>query len=233
MNKYFIKYLLKKFISKKQRSKLLALKKFLIYKFRKYLLIYAVNTNKKDINIILGAALTHQKNWFSSNEQWLDISNTSHWRKIFKSKQIINNAVAEHVFEHLTRRETIKALKLIYGALKHNGNLRIAVPDGNNPNHEYIKNVGIKGIGADAQDHKQLLKYEEIKELMENAGFKVTLKEGYKSNGELIINFIDPIKGFILRSRSNHKINKLKQSKVAGWNYPDSISSLIIDGEKV
>ena len=68
---------------------------------------------------------------------------------------------------------------------------------------------------------------------LENEGFKVTLKEGYKNNGELITNFIDPIKGYILRSRSNHKINKLKQSKIAGWGYPDSISSLIVDGEKV
>ena len=30
-----------------------------------------------------------------------------------------------------------------------------------------------------------------------------------KNNGELITNFIDPIKGHILRSRSNHKINKI------------------------
>ena len=40
------------------------------------------------------------------------------------------------------------------------GSLRIAVPDGNNPNKEYRDNCGINGFGADASDHKQFITFE-------------------------------------------------------------------------
>ena len=65
-----------------------------------------------------------------------------------------------------------KAIILIHKHLIKNGNLRIAVPDGNNPNSDYLKNVGINGIGADASDHKQLITYEFLKDFLEKRNFK-------------------------------------------------------------
>ena len=64
--------------------------------------MFTVNLTKKDLKIILGAVLTYQKDLFSTNEEWLDITNSNHWEKIFGSENRISKAVAENVFEHLT-----------------------------------------------------------------------------------------------------------------------------------
>lgn len=207
--------------------------KFFLYKFRKYKLLFIINLTKKDLKIILGAALTYQKDWFSTNEEWLDITNSNHWERIFGRENRISRAIAEHVFEHLTEEQMRKALSNIYKYLKPNGTIRIAVPDGNNPNKEYIRNVGISGIGADAEDHKQLIKYEHLNDEMKRLGFKVTLKEGYDKDGNLKVTKIDTEKGQVIRSRTinSHYKNYLK--KISGWRYKDSITSLIIDGEKI
>jgi len=224
---------LKILIPKKIKFFLKKLYKFFLYKFRKYNLLLVVKFSKKDLKIILGAALTRQKNWFSTNEEWLDITNSNHWKKIFFKKNTISNLLAEHVFEHLTEYEMRKALLNIYDYLRPNGIIRIAVPDGNNPNEEYISNVGIFGKGADAEDHKQLIKYETLSYEMKRIGFKVRLKEGYDKNGVLKTTKIDKDNGIVIRSRYNNSDNKKYLKGIKGWGYKDSVTSLIIDGEKI
>ena len=110
---------------------------------------------------------------------------------------------------------------------------RIAVPDGNNPNEEYIRNVGIFGKGADAADHKQLIKYETLRDEMKRIGFKVRLKEGYDKKGILKSTKIDKDNGIIIRSRYTNSLKKKYLKGIKGWEYKDSVSSLIIDGEKI
>ncbi len=224
-----IKYLLPDEI----KIELKRLFKFFLYKFRKYKLLFIIKFTKKDLKIILGAALTYQKDWFSTNEEWLDITNSNHWKRMFGRENRISRAIAEHVFEHLTEEQMRKALSNIYKYLKSNGTIRIAVPDGNNPNEEYIRNVEISGIGADAKDHKQLIKYEQLHDEMKRVGFKVTLKEGYDKYGNLKVTKIDKEKGQIIRSRTTSSYYKEYLKKIIGWRYQDSITSLIIDGEKI
>lgn len=201
--------------------------KFCIYKFRflklKFLLIFSDN-----VNLILGAALTSQDDWISTNEEWLDISNRKDWFRLFKNQKKVNKAVAEHVFEHLTKDEMRKSLGLIYLHLVENGTLRIAVPDGNHPDPLYRKHTGINGIGADASDHKQFITFEFLEEELKKAGFKCKLIQGYTKEGNLINNDFSTKNGFIMRSRnkSYKKINKL------GWEFPDSNTSLIVDAFK-
>ena len=146
--------------------------------------------------------------------------------KIFKHKDRISNLLSEHVFEHLTFKELENTLKLSNNYLKKGGKLRIAVPDGYNPHDEYIQNVKIEGIGADAQDHKQLLNYDILKKLLENNNFECFILEGYKNN-KLIINKFSDFDGYIIRTRKRDR--KSKDSK---WNFIDSNTSLIIDAIK-
>ena len=201
--------------------------KFFLYKFR-FLNLKIAILFKKDIKLILGAALTNQKGWYSSNEEWLDISNSFHWQRLFSKKRNLSNALAEHVFEHLTVKEMEKTIILIHKYLKKQGTLRIAVPDGNHPDREYREYTGINGIGPDASDHKQFIKYEFIKELLESKGFKCNLIEGFLSDGRLVKNKIKNELGFINRSRSNKKFIVPKE-----WNFKDSNTSLIIDAIKL
>lgn len=218
-----IKKILKWLLPKPIRRRLVLFRKHLRYNARKYILKLAIKRNT-ELKIILGAAETYQEGWLSTNEQWLDITNKNHWVEHFGEKKLISRMVAEHVFEHLTDDEVSKALKNIKRHLVDGGKIRIAVPDGYNPNPDYIRHVCIGGIGDDARDHKQLFNIDSLSRLMINAGLKVEHVEGYKQNGELIQNQWLKEDGFILRSRQNNSLES--------WNFEDATSSLIVDGSK-
>ncbi len=203
--------------------------KKIVYFLRYIKLKKAINSNQK-VKLILGAALTSQKGWFSTNEQWLDISKSSDWNRIFNKKQLVTNAVAEHVFEHLTVKEMRSSLKNIYNNLSSGGVLRIAVPDGNHPDENYRKNTGINGIGADASDHKQFITYEFLKEELIKMGFNIEFMEGYYKDGSLEKKKIDDKLGHIIRTRSNIQIKNTKFKY--GWEFVDSNTSMIIDAYK-
>ena len=202
--------------------------KFIRYTYRRAMITIPVMRNEP-IRIILGAAETSQAGWYSTNEQWLDITRADHWKNIFGGKRILTHMVAEHVFEHLTYEECQRTLKNIADHMEKGGRMRIAVPDGYNRNPEYLRHVGIGGIGDDAADHKQLLTIDILTRLLSEAGFAVTHVEGYTSGGELIQNPYSKEDGFIWRSRVNHTL----QDNQKPWSFPDAQTSLIVDGVKL
>ena len=225
----FISYLYRYLLPKQQRIFLKKIFKFFYYRYRFIKLKTYLNFSNNDVNLILGAALTKQKGWFSTNEEWFDIVQKSHWDYFFKSKKRVKKVLAEHVFEHLTLDEMRSALNLIYENMVCGGSLRIAVPDGNNPYKEYRDHCGINGIGADASDHKQFITFELLSNEVQKVGFKFTLKEGYLQNRELITEKLNFELGIIMRSRSN----KININSKEGWSFPDSNTSLIMDCFKV
>jgi len=190
--------------------------------------IQKLRKNNKKIFIIVGAGPTKYKGWLSTNYPWFDLLKLETFKKYFKSREV-EKILAEHVFEHLTEDEAIRSAKFIYEHLLPQGSLRIAVPDGNHPDPDYRKHCGIGGIGADASDHKQFITMEKLVDILENAGFKVEPQEGYRSDGSLLRKNIDEGKGFIQRSRSNAQMNS---NESVGWVFPDSNTSLIVDGYK-
>jgi len=212
----------------KQRLFLKKLFKFFYYRYRFIKLKIYLNLSNENVNLILGAALTKQKGWFSTNEEWLDIVQQSHWERLFNSnKKRVKRVFAEHVFEHLSLDEMRNALNFIYKNMVYGGSLRIAVPDGNNPNEEYRKHCGINGIGADASDHKQFITFELISYEAQKIGFKCNLIEGYLKNKELITSPLDRNLGDVIRTRSRSKKNIINHKE--GWDFDDSSSSLIVD----
>lgn len=221
-----MKQLLRRIVPPAIKKKIRLAIKFFKYTYRKYALLQAL---KKDapLKIIVGAAETYQDGWLSTNEQWLDITSQKDWAAIFKGKKCLSHVVAEHVFEHLTYEEAQRALALIRAHMLENGHLRIAVPDGYNPDPVYLKHVGIKGIGDDAADHKQLLNVDVLSTLIEEAGFAPVHQEGYRQDGTLVQNTYKATDGFILRSRINTDEEKMKK-----WSFPDAETSLIVDGVK-
>ena len=218
-----IKYCFKILLPRPVIERIVGVRKFLRYSIRKRQLQVAIRKNST-IKIIVGAAETHQNGWFATNEQWLDITKDSHWRNLFDGKRNISHVVAEHVFEHLTETETLNALRNIIKHLIVGGRIRIAVPDGYNPNQNYIKHVCIGGIGDDAKDHKQLLNVQSLTHMMIQSGFDVEHIEGYQSGGNLIQKDWNLVNGYIRRSRKNKPDNS--------WDFPDASTSLILDGVK-
>ena len=52
--------------------------KFVKYRSRRFKIRRPVTRDEK-IKIIVGAAETYQQGWYSTNQQWLDITKRSHW----------------------------------------------------------------------------------------------------------------------------------------------------------
>ena len=228
MKKFFFKFvflLYRKFFSIRYRLIIKKTFKYFYYKFRFLKLKTYLFFSRDSVNLILGAALTNQKGWFSTNEDWLDICKEDHWKRLFNSKQRIKRVLAEHVFEHLTLDEMRNAINLIYKNMVLGGSLRIAVPDGNNPNQEYRNHCGINGIGIDVSDHKQFITFELLRDEVERIGFKCHLIEGYLKNKKLISTPFNSELGEVIRSRSNKTIIYQKE----GWDFVDANSSLIVD----
>ena len=196
------------------------------YRWRRYRI--AVPVARGDpLKIIVGAAETWQEGWYSTNEDWHDITKAEDWRAVFEGKRIITHVLAEHVFEHLTRDECRIALAHIGGHMKKGGRIRIAVPDGYHPDSDYLRHVGIDGIGDDAADHKQLLNVDTLGELLIDAGFQPCHIEGYDSLGRLVYKTYSIEDGFVYRSRANATPNSASR-----WEFVDADTSLIVDGIK-
>ncbi|MEM9280769.1 MAG: hypothetical protein AAGA96_02995 [Verrucomicrobiota bacterium] len=206
------------------RSRLVLVRKSIRYWLRFWRLYLRLRLTNQPVRIILGAAETAQPGWFSTNENWLDISRIDHWERLFQGKAVVSNAVAEHVMEHLADPELERALTLVFNHLQMGGTFRIAVPDGGNPNPDYIRHVEIMGVGDDAADHKQLFTSSILKDWVEKVGFESELIEGYDEIGNLINLPVDAERGRIRRSRSN-------ESK-SSWSFPDAQTSLIVDATR-
>lgn len=200
--------------------------KFFKYRYRRFAISRPVSRGEK-IRIIAGAAETFQVGWYSTNEQWLDVTDPADWQRVFHGKRLIAHVVAEHVFEHLTYDECRKALANIFSHMVNGGRVRIAVPDGYHPDEDYLRHVGIDGIGTDAADHKQLLNVDVLFQLFREAGFEPTHLEGYDSEGNLVRNSYSTDDGFIQRSRSNASPDSRNKP-----GFVDADTSLIVDGIK-
>ena len=217
---------IKKILPKSLKVAMRKITKLIKYRYRRFAICSPVSRGEQ-IKIIVGAAETYQDDWYSTNEQWLDIADSADWQKVFHNKKIITHVVAEHVFEHLTLDECRKALSNINKFMTDGGIIRIAVPDGYHPNEEYLRHVGIGGIGDDAADHKQLLNIDILSELLRETGFEPVHLEGYDNMGKLIQRKFSIEDGYIYRSRLNASPETIRR-----WAFVDADTSLIVDGIK-
>jgi len=205
--------------------------KELLYFFRFCRIILEARAWRKELNVILGAALTKDEGWLSTNERYLDITNSEHWARIFPRYNLVNRLVAEHVLEHLTENEMKNALANALNYLKNKGTFLVAVPDGNHPDPEYRIHAGVNGIGADGADHKQFITYERLACIAYDIGYqRVILLEGYTNDGELHCKHdLNGNYGRIWRSRS---IKEKTPRNKADWDFADACTSLIVLLEK-
>jgi predicted SAM-dependent methyltransferase len=109
--------------------------------------------------------------------------------------------LAEHVWEHFTHEDAQLAARNCFEFLATGGYLRVAVPDGFHPSATYIEQVRPGGPGAGSEDHKQLYTYVTLKQLFEEAGFRVELLEYFDETGAFHHSPWDPALGKITRSR--------------------------------
>lgn len=193
---------------REQVRKFKKISRFFLARLKNYMFF----SRMKKIKFNVGSAgINNDKSWYATDIQTLDLTKENDWKNLLFNLRL-DNIMAEHVWEHLTAEDTILANKHCYKYLKKGGSLRIAVPDGFNPDKQYIDYVKPGGHGAGADDHKILYNYKTLRERLQNAGFKIQLLEYWDEFGNY--HFIDWTDdgGHISRSRrydSRNKDNKL------------------------
>lgn len=177
------------------------------------------------MRIIIGAGKKKYDGWISTQEEELNLLSLDQWEKITESEEI-EAMLAEHVWEHLTYEDGIKAAKNCYKFLKPGGYIRCAVPDKNFRNEWYQNMIKVGGPGHEdhpAAEHKIVYDYKTLVKVFESAGFEVTLLEYCDEQGDFHYKEWDESKGKISRSyRFDTRNSKDKLCMV----------SIIIDAKK-
>lgn len=174
------------------------------------------------LNLVVGADGTQYPGWLHTDIHTHDILFEHQWAALFE-QGTLNTVLAEHVWEHLTPAEGLRAAAHCWQFLRPGGRLRIAVPDGYHPDPEYIADVRPGGSGPGALDHKVLYTYQTLGSLLSEAGFAIKLLEYYDEGGEFHFQDWDPEDGMIVRSSRFDKRN---------LQVPLAYTSLIVDGIK-
>lgn len=136
----------------------------------------------RPLRIVIGAAGLYDRGWIATDIEQLDLLKEESWQRLFE-RGSVHSLLAEHVWEHLSEEDGYEAARRCYEYLKPGGYLRVAVPDGFNPNPQYIDYVKPGGNGAGAHDHKVLYDHRTLSRVLEEAGFRVQLLEYFDSKG--------------------------------------------------
>ena len=98
------------------------------------------------LKIVLGGTAP-APDWFGSDIGFFDATRAAAWTELIGREAAVDRLLAEHVFEHIPPELIPAVLENAFRYLKPGGTIRIAVPDGHNPNPDYIRNVEPGGTG--------------------------------------------------------------------------------------
>jgi predicted SAM-dependent methyltransferase len=174
------------------------------------------------LRIVVGSSGIVASGWTKTEQAFLDLLRPDDWARYFKPAQI-DAILAEHVWEHLTLDQGIAAAATCMRYLRPGGYLRIAVPDGNHPDPDYIRDVKPGGLGPGADDHKVLYDCALLSRAMSAVGLNPQLLEYFDEKGQFVFNTWSAGDGMIHRSSRYDERNS--DGKL---NY----TSLIVDARK-
>ncbi|SFS37957.1 class I SAM-dependent methyltransferase [Marininema halotolerans] len=157
----------------------------------------------KEIRVVVGAGpYINNPGWIHTQAEDLNLLKREDWSRKFQ-RESVTAILAEHVWEHLTYEEGIKAARLCFEYLKPGGHIRCAVPDAFCPNPEYQQAVQVGGPGPrdhPAASHQIVYNYHTLIAMFTMAGFETTLLEYYDEQGQFHHQSWDEKDGVIYRS---------------------------------
>jgi predicted SAM-dependent methyltransferase len=172
--------------------------------------------------IVIGAGGIAAPGWFNTDRDTLDVLRREdflrHWKPASRRAFF-----AEHVWEHLTADNAAIAARNVFEFLRPGGRLRIAVPDGLNPDPQYLEHVRPGGSGPGADDHQVLWTVESLRQLLLDAGFQVVALEYWDAAGHFHAEPWSSADGHVRRSK---RFDPRNQDGTIRY------TSLIIDGIK-
>jgi predicted SAM-dependent methyltransferase len=171
------------------------------------------------LKVILGAGPVATPGWVATDSEVLDVTCSGAWKRLFRPASI-DRLMAEHLFEHLSEGECAKAFAECFRYLTSGGLLRIAVPDGNRRDAEYVEEVSPPKDG-----HQLLFTVDDLARRLLRAGFQVTPLEYFDANEEFHCYPWNEEDGLIRRSARYDQQERFKR----GTLY---YTSLIVDARK-
>lgn len=170
-----------------------------------------MNKSINDIKVVIGAGeYMNNPGWIHPQEEELNLLNEDMWESRFV-KNSITAILAEHVWEHLSYEEGLKAAKMCLSYLKPSGYIRCAVPDGYFLEKSYQKIIQVGGPGPKdhaAASHKIVHNYKTLTKMFEIAGYQVQLLEYCDEEGLFHQNHWDGEDGVIFRSKKYDPRNR-------------------------
>ncbi|PEE15432.1 SAM-dependent methyltransferase [Bacillus cereus] len=164
-----------------------------------------------EIKVVVGAGVfNNNPGWVQTQEDELNLLDNTTWEERFEYNSI-SAILAEHVWEHLTFEEGVKAAEICYKFLKPAGHIRCGVPDAFFRDEAYQNIVQIGGPGPKdhpAANHKIVHNYKTLTKMFEIAGFEVVLLEYCDENGQFYYNEWDANDGVIFRSKKYDSRNR-------------------------
>ena len=157
-------------------------------------------TGRPQLKIVIGAGGFFPAGWTPTEVDFLNLLRPEDWQLYFRPDSI-DAILAEHVWEHLSAADGLTALRHCQQYLKKGGYIRIAVPDGNNPDPAYQAQVRPGGYGAGADDHQVLYNNTFLAQQMEQAGLLPQALEYFDAQGHFHAEDWATETGFISRSR--------------------------------
>ncbi|MGF7128358.1 putative SAM-dependent methyltransferase [Natronobacillus azotifigens] len=166
---------------------------------------------QSELKVVIGAGeYNNNPDWIQTQEHELHLLEENSWEDRFESNSL-TAILAEHVWEHLSFEQGLKAAKICYQYLKPNGYIRCAVPDGYFKDETYQNIVKVGGPGPNdhpASSHKIVYNYNTLTSLFKKAGFDVNLLEYCDADGIFHSNEWDGKNGVIFRSKKYDPRNK-------------------------
>lgn len=171
------------------------------------------------LNVILGAGTVAVQGWLATDAEVLDVGSPWAWKRLFVPDSI-DRLMAEHLFEHLSDVECSTAFTECFRYLKRGGLLRVAVPDGNRKDDEYVAEVSPPKDG-----HQLLFTVDDLVQRLDRAGFRTVPLEYFDAKEEFHCYPWDEADGLIRRSARYDQQERFKR----GTLY---YTSLIVDARK-
>jgi predicted SAM-dependent methyltransferase len=181
--------------------------------------IAAQRANGQPVRLVIGSGGIPQPGWITTDLPNLDVLKANHWQRIFGPYRA-DRLLAEHVFEHLTTEQFSAFLHIARPFIAPEGFIRIAVPDGNHPDPDYIARVRPGGTGRGAADHKVLYTCDLMSSLLATNHYDFRLLEYFDPDGEFHRQAWETADGMISRSAEHDHRNQAR---------PLSYTSLIVD----
>lgn len=177
------------------------------------------------MKVVIGAGKTSLEGWIATQENELNLLNRTDFERLFKEEKP-TAFLAEHVWEHMTKKEGIIAAKNCYDFLADGGYIRVAVPDKNFRCGWYQDMVKVGGNGDPnhpAFSHKIVYDCDTLVSVFEQVGFEVNILEYCDENGDFHYKYWNELDGKIGRSLRFDTRNSLEQLGMV---------SIIIDAKK-